>query len=169
MSQLASKFVKPDVIEAFKETGQPFSNLDISLANQDSNDNLVIGFTTCQKLKKLLQEDTDERTSDKFLSAAQSFYETTYDYCRKWLPLNFPFFKHCQFVNFDERLEHGIEEVMQIITMMPHLHGKFQVDVSLVDQLEEEFILYQGMSNNEIPQRTQDEAPVYEKETTVYH
>ena len=53
--------------------------------------------------------------------------------------------------------------------MMPHLHGKFQVDVSLMDQLEEEFIVDQGMSNNEIPQRIWDKAAVYEKETTVYH
>ena len=73
--------------------------------------------------------------------------------------------KQCQFVNFDERLKHGIENVMQIITMMPHLHGKFQVDVLLMDQLEEEFLIYQGMSNNEIPHK----AAVYEKETTVYH
>ena len=58
---------------------------------------------------------------------------------------------------------------MQIITMMPHLHGKFQVDVLLMDQLEEEFIVCQGMSNNEIPQCIWDEAAVYEKETTVYH
>ena len=76
--------------------------------------------------------------------------------------------KHCQFVNFDERLKHGIEDVMQIITMIPHLHGKFQVDVSLIDQLEEEFIVYQGMPNNEIPQRIWDVAAVFEKETTQF-
>ena len=29
--------------------------------------------------------------------------------------------------------------------------------------------MYQGMSNNEIPQHIWDEAAVYEKETTVYH
>ena len=136
MNKRVSKFVKPGVIRAFKETGQPLSNLDISLDNQNSNNNLVIGFTTCEKLKKLLQEDINERTLDEFLSAAQSFSETTYNYCRKWLPLNYPFFKHCQFVNFGKRLEYGIEEIMQIITMMAHLHGKLQVDVSLVDQLD---------------------------------
>ena len=59
-------------------------------------------------------------------------------------------------MNFDERLKHDIEDVMQIITMMPHLCSKFQVDVSLMDQLEEEFIMYQGMSNNEIPQSIWD-------------
>ena len=85
---------------------------------------------------------------DKFLNAAQSFYKTAYNYFRKWLPLNDQFLKHCQFVNFNERLKHGIEDVMQIITMMPHLQGKFQVDVSLMDQLEEEFIVYQEISNN---------------------
>ena len=82
----------------------------------------------------MLQGDIDERTSDKFLDAAQTFYEPVYNYCTKWLPLNDPFFlKHCQFVNFDKRLKHGIEDVMQVITMMPHLHSKFQVDVSLMD------------------------------------
>ena len=111
MNKLASKFVKAEVTQAFKETGQPFSNLDISLANGKSNDNLVIGFTTRKKLKNLLQEDIDERTSDNFLDAARSFYKTAYNYCGKWLPLNDPFLKHCQFVNFNERL----------ITMMPHL------------------------------------------------
>ena len=133
MNKLASKFVKPEVIQAFKETGQPFSNLDISLANGKSNDNLVIGFTTRKKLKNLLQEDIDERTSDKFLDPARNFYKTAYNYCRKWLPLNDPFLKYCQFVNFDERLKHGTEDVMQIITMMPHLHRKFQVDLSPMD------------------------------------
>ena len=49
---------------------------------------------------------------DKFVDAARSFYETAYNYYRKWLPLNDPFLKHCQFVNFVERLEHGIEDVI---------------------------------------------------------
>ena len=80
INNLASKFVKPEVIQAFKETGESFSNLDISLANQKSNDNLVIRFATRQKLKKLQQEDIDERTSDKFLDAARRFYKTAYNY-----------------------------------------------------------------------------------------
>ena len=49
---------------------------------------------------------------DKFVDAARSFYETAYNYYRKWLPLNDPFLKHCQFVNFVEGLEHGIEDVI---------------------------------------------------------
>lgn len=105
----------------------------------------------------------------KFLDAARGFYEMAYDYCRKWLPLNNPFLKQCQFVNFNERLKHSIEDVIEIITLMPHLHGEFQANVSLMDQLEEEFVVYQGMSNNEVPQRIWDEAAVYEKETKVYH
>ena len=86
IKKLASRFVKPEVIQAFKETGQPFSNLDISLANQKSNDNLVITFTTRQKLQKLLPEGIDQRISDMFLDVARSFYKTAYNYCRKWLP-----------------------------------------------------------------------------------
>ena len=38
-----------------------------------------------------------------------------------------------------------------------------------MDQLEEQFTVYQGISNNEIPQRIWDEPTVYEKETTVYN
>ena len=34
---------------------------------------------------------------------------------------------------------------------MPNIFGEYQNDISLVDELEEEFILYQGMAKNEIP------------------
>ena len=169
MNKLATKFVKPEVIQAFKETEQPFSNLDISLANQKSDRYLFIGFMTRQKLNQLLKEDIDDRIADKFFDAVRGFYETAYNYCRKWLPLNDPFLKHCQFINFDERIKHSFVDVTEIIKLMPHLHGKFQFDVSLLDQLEEEVLAYQGMEKNEIPQYVWDQAAVYEKETIVYH
>ena len=40
-----------------------------------------------------MPEDIDERTLDKFLDAARSFYKTAYNFYRKWLPLNDPFFE----------------------------------------------------------------------------
>lgn len=128
MNKLATKFVKPEVVQAFKETGQPFSNLDISLGNQKCDEDLFIGFMTRQKLNQLLKEDIDDRIADKFFDGVRGFYETAYNYCRKWLPLNDPFLKHCQFINFDERLKHSFDNVTEIINLMPNLHGEFQRD-----------------------------------------
>ena len=40
--------------------------------------------------------------------AVKGFYETSLKYCQKWLPLDNPLLKHCQFMNFDERLKFSI-------------------------------------------------------------
>ena len=50
MNKLASKFVKPDIIRNLKESNKSFSELDISTENQKEGKNLLIGFTTRNKL-----------------------------------------------------------------------------------------------------------------------
>ena len=56
---------------------------------------------------------------------------------------------------------------------MPNIFGEYRDDVSLGNKLEEEFILYQGMTKNEIADDDWNNAAVIESkegdDTLIYH
>ena len=169
MNKLASKFVKPEVIQQLKESDQSFAALDTSLQNQRDDIDLFIGMLTKQKLRKLLNEgDISQHEVDRFYDAVREFYDSAFDYCRKWLPLNSSFLKACQIVDFENRLKHPFDVVTELIGLFPNLYSKFE-DVKLLDKLEEEFLVYQGLSKSDIPSHVWDNAAVREsKESITY-
>ena len=66
MNKLASKFVKPDVLQMFKVQDKPFSTLDTSSLNQCDDIDSFIGMMTKQKLKQLLHDgDIKDKESDR--------------------------------------------------------------------------------------------------------
>ena len=75
-----------------------------------------VGPITRNKLKKLLDEgDINQRVVDKFYDGVRGFYGCAYNYCVKWLKLDCPFLKNCQFADFKKRNEMSYSNIEQII------------------------------------------------------
>ena len=137
MNKLASKFIKPNVIQELKNGKKLFFKLDILLECQRNNNNLFIGFITKQALKKLLKDEISAREADRFFDGV-AFYKAAYEYCTKLLPLDNNLLKISRFIAFSRRSEFSFDNILN--------------NVHKVDELEEEFLAYQAMSGNEIPQ-----------------
>ena len=106
MDKLASRFVKPQVIQKLQSENKSFAELDICHENQKDDMALGIGPLTRNTLKRLLQDgDVDETHVDLFFTAARAFFMNAYEYCVQWLPLDDIFMKHCIFVDFKRRTE----------------------------------------------------------------
>ena len=52
---------------------------------------------------------------------------------------------------------------------MPNIFGKYSNDVQLLDQLQEEFLTYQGTAKTEIPQNVWDNAAIRQGQTSVHY
>ena len=106
MKKLAPKFISASVIQTYISQGKSFSELDISMANQKPDIDEAVGLLTSNKLKKLLNEgDIDQRAVDIFYDGVRGFYGCAYNYCVKWLKLDCPFLKNCQFADSNKRNE----------------------------------------------------------------
>ena len=96
MNKLASKFIKPEVIQQLKQTGSSLTKLNISLESQKSHSDLTVGILTKALLAKLLDDrDILENSFDCFYDGVREFYETAYEYCVKWLPEDGILYKNC--------------------------------------------------------------------------
>ena len=116
MKMLASRFILASVTQTHTSQGKSFSELDISTASQKHNIDIAMGPSTRNKLKKLLDEgDIDQRALDRFYDGVREFYGCAYNYCVKWLTLDCPFLKNCQFADFSKRNEMSYSNIEQII------------------------------------------------------
>ena len=105
MNKLASKFVKPDVIQQLKQQRSSFIKLSISLENQKSDPDLTAGIFTKALLAKLLDDGNIlENSSDCFYDDVRAFYETAYEYCVKWLLADDTLYKNCRFLDFFKKI-----------------------------------------------------------------
>ena len=96
MNKLASKFIKPEVIQQLKWEGLSFSKLNISLENQKSNPDLTIGILNKTLLAKLLDDGNIlETSSDCFYDSVRAFYETKCECYVTWLPADDTLYKKC--------------------------------------------------------------------------
>ena len=164
-----SRFIKPEVLQNFKESEQSFKTFDVFLFNQRDDSKLFVGMSFKEKLKKLIRDgDIDNAERDVFFDAVRFFYVTAFTYCQQWLPLDNALLKYFGFINFEERLQHNFDNHLNAT----HVFGEFIDNTKVMDKLEEEFILYHGMASSEIPQNVWDSAIVQETsddETVVYH
>ena len=96
MNKLASKFIKPNVIQELKNDKKLFFKLDILLECQRNDNSLFIGFITKQTLKKLLKDEISPREADRFFDGVCAL--VAYEYCTKVLPLNNNLLKICRFI-----------------------------------------------------------------------
>ena len=96
-------------------------------------------------MKKLLEEDTDDRKADVFFDSARTFYETTYKYCVKWLPLDNVFYKNCTFVDFPKCQSIDFEQILSVIECFPTSHATLHNNPHQLDACLEEFMIFQGL------------------------
>lgn len=135
MKKLTKKFIKSKVIQAPKENSQSFYKLDVSLKNQKSDQELFIGHATIQNLTELLIEDIGQLKCNHFYDALWRFYETAYNYCKKWFLLDNPYLKHCQFINVEDRNKRTFDDVIE----MKNLYGLVLENPIQPDFLEWDF------------------------------
>ena len=94
MNKLASRFIKPEIIQENKNQGKSFAKLDISWENQKDDNDLGIGMITKRTLRQLFENgDISKKALDKFFDGARAFFSKAYEYCVKWLPLEDPLLK----------------------------------------------------------------------------
>ncbi len=94
MHKLASKFIKPVIIQEHKSKKLSFAKLDISTENQRDDISLGIGPITRNTIKRLLDSgEVDQVKVDQFFDAVRAFFMQAYKYCVQWLPLDNSFFE----------------------------------------------------------------------------
>ena len=102
-------------------------------------------------LKKLLEEDLDNRKADVFFNSTRKFYETAYKYCVKCFPLDDIFSKNCTFVHFAKRQSIDFEQIASAIECFPTLNAILHNDPHQLDACLEEFMTFQGFTDENIP------------------
>ena len=135
------------------------------MVNQKLDIDVAVGPLTRNKLKKLLDEgDIDQQAVHKFYNGVRRFYGCEYNYCVKWLKLDCPFLKNCQFPNFNKTNEMSYSNVEQIIAFFSNVSSKIEEFPELYNETEEQFLDYQAMNENYIPLRTWTAAEIGDEE-----
>ena len=137
-----------------------FSSLDVSLFNQKDDIDLHIGLVTKSKLRKWIEEDIGNIQVDFFYNSMREFYKTAYMYCVKWLPLDNVLYKNCTFLDFSKKSSAGFHQVMSIVEGFPTWNKELCSGPQHLDACEEQFMMYQGLSKENIPENIWNEAKV---------
>ena len=169
MNKLATRFVKSEVIQQLNEEKRSFSALNMSRENQRDDQNIHIGLLTNSLLKKLLEEDIDDRKADVFFDSARKFYETAYKYCVNWFPLDDVFYKNFTFIDFAKRQSIDFEQIVSVIECFPTLKAKLYNDPRQIDACLEKFMIFQGLTDENIPSHAWNDAKVDVKPDKVFH
>ena len=158
LTKLLSKFIKTAIIQSHKES--PF---DIALSDQENHldtTKLFIGLVTKSLISKKLEDgDVTESEVTKFYSAVIAFYVSAVRYVFKWFPLAEPIIKESQFLDFDKKEDCDFSMVCTFIERYPKV---FTFTSKELDMVHEEFLDYQSMSIDEIPQHVWDKAVCHE-------
>ena len=88
----------------------------------------------------------------------RTFYRRGYDYCVEWLPLHDNLLKSCTFVDFGKRLEVDFSHVEQTIASFSRISNVISKNPSLINYVEDEFMDYQAMTDDDLPQNIWESA-----------
>ncbi len=161
MHKLASKFIKPAIIQEHKSKKLSFAKMDISTENQRDDISLGIGPITRNTIKRLLDSgEVDQVKVDQFFDAVRAFFMQAYKYCVQWLPLDNSFLKNCVFVDFQKRAEVCFSHVEETVSCFKRVHETILEDPTMLDGVEEQFLDYQGMCETDIPQNIWEAAQI---------
>ena len=119
-------------------------------------------------LKKLLEEDIDDRKAVVFFDSDRKFYETAHKYCVKRLPLDV-FYKNCTFVDFVKRQSIDFGQIVSVIECFPTLNAELHNDPRQIDTCLEEFMIFQSLTDQNIPSHALNDAKVDVKPHKVFH
>ena len=163
LNKLAVKFTRPEKVMEHKEKFGTLKGLDISLENQKADAAVTMGIVTKGRLTKFLDEgDFTFVMLTNFMMVSEGFI-TAFTYCTKWLPLGNPLMKNCVFIDFSLRNECSMDNVEEVLSSVEHIHREVINNPRAMDTLEEEFFVYQAMSEADIPAHIWKESKVVEK------
>ena len=158
LTKFFSKFLKASVIQEYKDrlSEVPFSEKN----NQIEDSKLFIGIVTSSEIRKSLEsgEITDQDVK-KFYLSVRHFYTTAVSYIIKWFPLNDDVVKDSQFVDFEVKEQCDFTMVCTFVKRYPKLLNFTNTEL---DKLNEEFLDYQALPKDAIPQTVWDNAVCYE-------
>ncbi|KAK1896094.1 Presenilins-associated rhomboid-like protein mitochondrial [Dissostichus eleginoides] len=144
--KLMSKFLKP---AAFRTTNLESVDLQ-DQENQLPDTQLGIGLTTKSTLIRL-HEAGDIPSGDvtKFNKVARGFLLRSTEYALQKLPLNDPLLPHAEFVDFRQRQNSHLDDVLYFVQRYKHLLP-FE-DPREQDRISDEFLEYQMLEETDIP------------------
>ncbi|KAL1268761.1 hypothetical protein QQF64_034124 [Cirrhinus molitorella] len=146
--KLMSKFLKP---AAFKIISLETVDL-LGQENQLPDLQLCLGLTTKATLRGLHEAgDIPSSDVDKFYKAARGFLVRSTEYALTKLPLREPLLSHAQFVDFRQRLDSKLDDVLYFVQRYSH-HLPFG-DAREQDHLGEEFFDFQMLEDTDIPEK----------------
>ena len=158
--KLAMRFMIPD----------SFRGKDITVEIIDDSDNYLpldevfIGFTTKQMLKKLFNDgDIDKLQHDNVLRASVAFYRESLRYVLTKMDMNNTFWLHAVWVDFFRRDQAKWSDIEYFIE---RFGGILQYDEYEIERMYEEFVDYKSLTISELPDDALTDAVIQENEHT---
>lgn len=75
---------------------------------------------------------------------------TAFAYCTKWLPLDDHLLNNCVFIDFKRRNDCSMDNIEEVISVLDYIHRESINDPKEMDDLEEEFLVCQSMSDTDL-------------------
>lgn len=146
LRKILGRFVKA---EAIREASS-LREVDYSTSNQLSDANIFVGFMTRQKLRKLEDEgDCSPTDRAKFLRGVRKFYVAAVEYIKAKFPLTDEVLLHSKLASFEKRTECQFSDVE---FFMRRYERAIAFDETMMDKVFDEFVAYQLLTEEDIPQ-----------------
>ena len=118
---------------------------------------IFVGFLVRGKINSLLNEgDISERQKSNFFNACLEFHRTAFVYALDNFPLDDYFLKHARFLNFyDQKCTFD-----SVLFVTEKLKKHVQFTPQQLAELEQEFLLLQSITLEDMPQRALEEAVI---------
>lgn len=144
--QLLKKFIKPRVIKNAQDvTGRSVRSFE----NQLSDEELFIGFSTKQLLRKLEKEgDLSSVQRNTFFNGVREFYCAAVEYLESRFCFNEPVFEHAVWANFYKRQQATFSSVMFFVEKYSDILNFAPRDIDL---LQDQFVDYQLLPTDFLP------------------
>ncbi|XP_041482851.1 uncharacterized protein LOC121429723 isoform X2 [Lytechinus variegatus] len=146
--KLMSKFIKPEKIKDVRVSDIQYQSQE----NQLPDSKLTIGFTTRATLNRLLEGgDISQTQVKKFFAGVRGFFCEAVSYALSRLPLDEPVLQHATFVDWHQKMEASIDDVLFFVDRYKHLLPFDSPQDQ--DKMQEEFTDYQMMDDHEVSSR----------------
>ncbi len=159
-SLLLSRFAQPELVGQYRR-GE-LSNAVIKTKVMDPDNvlpitKIFVGFLVRGKINSLLNEgDISERQKSNFFNACLEFHRTAFVYALDNFPLDDYFLKHARFLNFyDQKCTFD-----SVLFVTEKLKKHVQFTPQQLAELEQEFLLLQSITLEDMPQHALEEAVI---------
>ena len=124
-----------------------------------NNSKLVIGFLTRQTINKLLREgDISEYQYTTFFKAAKAFSLRAVEYLPKWCPLEDELLSNATWLDYEHRLQKNFDSIEFFVLKYKQIFPDM-----IIDRLNEQFLNYQLLTEDDIPKNIKDRMGISEE------